>query len=215
MSVLRRPDDRAAMRADILDAAILARRASPARRGLRLLAALAIVALRLDLEGGAAAGGDVRHSRLLGDPFRGIRRKRRHRPAVFLVVLDVQAVGLGRLLEFLVVIVPVVAYVLDAVGEVVEMGHFVEHGRGNLADGPVDVLGANVDLAVALAAILPDFVNAAPAVGSAPAVGGYRDGRAVQFAAVEMVVEQVEHGLGLGYDLGYIQHLCDLLKSYL
>ena len=73
------------------------------------------------------------------------------------------------------------------------------------------VLGADVDFPVCLAVSLPDFVNGAPAIGSAPAVRRYGDGRAGQLARVEVVVEEVEHGLGLGYDLGNIQHA--LLKQ--
>ena len=60
--------------------------------------------------------------------------------------------------------------------QIVEMRHFVEHGRRHLADGPVDILGANVDLPVRLAAGLPGFIHAAPAVGSAPTVWRYGDG---------------------------------------
>ena len=74
-------------------------------------------------------------------------------------MLDVQAVGLGGVLEFLVVVIPVVADVLDLMGQVVEMRHFMEHGCRDLADGPVDVLGADVDLPIRLAAGLPNFIS--------------------------------------------------------
>ena len=126
-------------------------------------------------------------------------------------MLDVEAVGLGGVLEFLVVVIPVVADVLDLMGQIVEMCHFVEHGRCHLADGPVDVFGANVDLPVRLAAGLPDFIHAAPAVGPTPAVRRYGDGRMGKLAVVEVMVEKVEHGLGLGYDFRYAQHCCGLL----
>lgn len=127
---------------------------------------------------------------------------------------DYQAVGFGSFLEFLVVVVSVVGYVLDPVGQVVKVCHLVKHRTGDLADRAVDVLGANVDLPVRLAVRLPDFVYGAPAIGSAPTIRRYGDGRAGQLARIEMVVEEVEHGLGLGYDLGNIQHLGFLLESY-
>ena len=57
---------------------------------------------------------------------------------------------------------------------------------------------------------LPDFIYAAPAVGSAPAVRRYGDGRAGKLVIVEVMVEKVEHGLGLGYDFRYAQHCCGL-----
>lgn len=49
----------------------------------------------------------------------------------------------------------------SAVHKVAEVRHFMQHSGGHLADGAVNVLGANVDLAVCLAACLPDFVYAA------------------------------------------------------
>ena len=52
----------------------------------------------------------------------------------------------------------------------------------------------------------PDLCGMVPAKGPVPAVGRYRDGRADQLVVVEMVVAKVEHGLGLGYDLGNTQH---------
>ena len=60
--------------------------------------------------------------------------------------------------------------------QIVEMRHFVEHGRRHFADGPADVLGANVDLPTRPTAGLPDLIHAAPAVGSAPTVWRYGDG---------------------------------------
>ena len=200
-----RPDDGSAMRGDILDAAILAG-AAPTFDGCGRFAALVIVGFGFDLERRFTAGRYILHTRLLGQPCGGFFGKRRDRPAISGVVLDVQAVGLGGVLEFLVVVIPVVADVLDLMGQVVEMRHFMEHGCRDLADGPVDVLGADVDLPVRLAAGLPDFIHAAPAVGSAPAIRRYGNGRAGKLAVVEVMVEKVEHGLGLGYDLGNTQH---------
>ena len=196
----RGSNDGSAMRADILDAAIFAG-AAPAFDGRGRFAALVIVGFGFDLERRFAAGGYIRHAGLLGQPFG---------PAVGGVMLDVQAVDLGGVLEFLVVVIPVVADVLDLMGQVVEMRHFMKHGCRDLADGPVDVLGADVDLPIRLAAGLPDFIHAAPTVGSAPAVRRYGDGRAGKLAVVEVMVEKVEHGLGLGYDFRYAQHCCGL-----
>ena len=205
----RGPDDGSAMRADVLDAAILAG-AAPAFDGRSRFAALVVVGFGFDLEHCFTAGGYIRHTGLLCQPCGGFFGQLRDRPAISGVVLDVQAVGLGSFFEFLVVVVPVVADVLDLMGQVVEMCHFVEHGCRDLADGPVDVLGADVDLPIRLAAGLPDFIHAAPAVGPTPAVRRYGDGRACKLAVIEMMVEKVEHGLGLGYDFRYAQHCCGL-----
>lgn len=214
----RGSNDGSAMWADILDAAVLAG-AAPAFDGRGRFAALVIVGFGFDLERRFAAGGYILHARLLGQPFGGFFGQRRDRPAISGVVLDVQAVGFGGFLEFLIVVVPVVADVLDLMGQVVEMRHFMEHGCRDLADGPVDVLGANVDLPIRLTAGLPDFIYAAPAVGSAPAIRRYGDGRAGKLAVVEMMVKKVEHGLGIGYDFRYAQHCCglpcfDVLTAY-
>ena len=205
----RGSDNGSAMRADVLDAAILAG-AAPAFDGRGRFAALVIVGLGFDLEHCFTAGGYIRHTGLLCQPCGGFFGQRRDRPAVGGVMPNVQAVGLRGFLEFLVVVVPVVADVLDLMGQVVEMRHFVEHGCRDLADGPIDILGANVDLPIRLAAGLPDFIHTAPAIGSAPAIRRYGDGRASKFAVVEVMVEKVEHGLGLGYDFRYAQHCCGL-----
>ena len=201
----RGSNDGSAMWADVLDAAILAG-AAPAFDSRSRFAALVIVGFGFDLEHRFAAGGYICHAGLLGQPFGGFFAQCRDRPAVGGVMLDVQAVGLGGVLEFLVVVIPVVADVLDLMGQVVEMRHFMEHGCRDLADGPVDVLGADVDLPIRLTAGLPDFINAAPAVGPTPAVRRYGDGRTGKLAVVEVMVEKVEHGLGLGYDFGNTQH---------
>ena len=75
---------------------------------------------------------------------------------------------LGGGLELHVVIVPVVAGILDLMEQVVEVGHFVEHGRANLRHGPVEILRAYVDLAVHFPPGFPHLLHAAPAIGSAP-----------------------------------------------
>ena len=36
----------------------------------------------------------------------------------------------------------------------------------------------------------------------------YGDGRAGKLVIIEVMVEKVEHGLGLGYDFRYAQHCC-------
>lgn len=60
-----------AMRADVLDAAILAG-AAPAFDGRGRFAAFVIVGLGFDLEYRFAAGGYILHARLLGQPFRSL-----------------------------------------------------------------------------------------------------------------------------------------------
>ena len=79
-------------------------------------------------------------------------------------------------------------------------------------NGPVEVLGVNVELPVRLAVALPDFVYAAPAIRTMPAVRRYGDGRALELVVVEVGVEKVKHGFGAGYDLGYVQHCGFLLE---
>lgn len=143
-----RPDDCTAYRADVLDAAVPAGGfATPDRDLLGRLAVVAVASLAriTKLQKGQAAGGDVYQLRLPGDPGRRFFGQGRDGPAVGLVLLDVEPVGLGGLLKLLIVVVPVVAHVLDAVGQVVQAGHFVQHGGRHLADGPVDVLGRSGD----------------------------------------------------------------------
>ena len=209
------PTDGSAFRADILDAAVLAS-AAPAldgRGGFAILVPLA-VALALDSDGAQAVRGDVAQLRLLRDPGGGFRRQIRYRPSIGVVVVDGQAVRFGGFLEFLVVVVSVVGYVLHLVDQVVQMSHLMQHRGGDLADRAVDVLGADVDLPVRLAVGLPDFIYGAPAIGSASAIRRYRDGRTGHLARIEMVVKKVKHGLGFGYDLGNAQHCWFLLESY-
>ena len=201
-------DDGSAFGANILDAAVFAGAAPPALYGDRGFVAIVVViiAFYFDLEGGLAACGEILHAGLLGQPFSGFLGQGCYRPSVGAVVLNVKAVCLGGILEFLVVVVPVVADILDLVNHVVEMGHLMKHSRSHLADGAVDVFGGDIDLAVGLVRALPDFVDAAPAVCATPVIGRYRDGRADQLVLVEVIIEQVEHGFGLGYDLGNVNH---------
>ena len=110
-----RPDDSPALGANVLDAAVLAGAASAALYGNRGFFAVIviIVALYLDLKGGFAAGGEILHTRLLGQPFGGFFGQGRYRPSVGAMMLDVKAVGFGGGLEFLVVVIAVVACILD------------------------------------------------------------------------------------------------------
>ncbi|MEG0269257.1 MAG: hypothetical protein RR821_03315 [Clostridia bacterium] len=79
----------------------------------------------------------------------------------------------------------------SVVGQVVKMRHFMKHGGRHIANGPVDILGANVNLAAGfLAAFLPDFMDAAPAIGSASTVRRYGDSRTGQFVRVKVMVEK-------------------------
>ena len=54
-----------------------------------------------------------------------LRGQRRYRPTVFVVLLNVQAMGLGGGFEFQVMVIAVVAYVLDAMNQIIDMGHFM------------------------------------------------------------------------------------------
>ena len=82
-----------------------------------------------------------------------------------------------------------------------------------LEDGPVKVLGAEIDFPILLAAGVPYLVDTAPAISPAPSVRRYSDGRVAQLALVKMLVEQVEHFLGFSYDFRYLQHGFVLLKD--
>ena len=98
-----RPNDGSAMWANVLDAAVLGG-LPPALDGRGgSLAVLAIVGLGFDLEQGLAAGGYFLNTGLLGQPFRCFLGQRRYRPAIGGMMLNVQAVSLGGILEFLVV----------------------------------------------------------------------------------------------------------------
>ena len=115
-----------------------------------------------------------------------------------------QAVGLSGGLKFLVVVIAVVAYVLDAMNQIVEMRHLMQERGCQLEDGPVKVLGAKIDFPILLAAGVPYLVDTAPAIRPAPSVRRYSDGRAAQLAFVKMLIEQVKHFLGFSYDFRYL-----------
>lgn len=78
-------------------------------------------------------------------------------------MLDVEAVGLGGILDLLVVVVSIVAYIIDLVHHVVKMNHLMKHYHSNLADRAIDVFRGDVDLAMRLVYVLLDFIDAAPA----------------------------------------------------
>lgn len=78
-------------------------------------------------------------------------------PAVFLVVVDSQAVCLGLLLKAPVVVDSVVAGVLDASLHAVLVHHLVQQGRGGLFNGAVKGSRRNIDLILVLVACLPNF----------------------------------------------------------
>ena len=59
------------------------------------------------------------------DPCLRLRGQCRYRPAVFLVLFNMQAVGLGGGLKFHIVIISVVAYILNVMHQIVKVGHFM------------------------------------------------------------------------------------------
>ena len=109
--------------------------------------------------------------------------------------------GFGGGREFQSVVVAIVAYVLYLMLKVVGMGQHVQNSGGQLMHGSVKVLGAELDLPVFLAAGVPDFVDTAPAIGSAPSVRRYGDSRAGKFSVREMPIKVVKHIRGFLYDL--------------
>ena len=121
--------------------------------------------------------------------------------------------GLGGGLKFLVVVVAVVAYVLHAMNQIVEMRHLMQERGCQLKDGSIKVLGSEIDFPILRTAGVPYLVDTAPAIRPAPSVRRYSDGRTAQFALVKMLVEQVEHFLGFSYDFRYLQHGFVLLKD--
>lgn len=101
----RGPDDGAADWADIFDAAVDGFLAAALGGSLH----------------GLAAGIDFVLAYDFNNPCLGFRGQCCYRPAVFVVLLDMKSVGLGGGLEFKIVVVTVVAYVLNVMLQVVEM----------------------------------------------------------------------------------------------
>lgn len=148
-------DDGAAARADIFDTSV---------NGF-LTSAL----------GGAfhrqAAGVDFILPQGFLDPCLRFRGQLCYRPAILCVLLDMQAVGLSGGPKFLVVVVAVVAYVLNAMNQIVEMRHLMQKRGCQLEDRPVQVLGAEIDFPILLAAGVPYLVDTAPAYAPRPPSG--------------------------------------------
>lgn len=105
----RCPDGGAAAGADIFDTAVLGFFASAF--------------------GGAfhrqAAGVDFILSQGFSDPCLRLRAQRCYCPSVFVVLLNVQAMSLDSGFEFQVMVITVVAYVLDAMNQIIEVRHFM------------------------------------------------------------------------------------------
>ena len=110
-------------------------------------------------------------------------------------------------------IIAVVAYVLDAMHQIIEVHHFVQERGGQLEDSSVKVLSAKIDFPVFLTAGVPDFIDTAPTVSPTPSVRGYGDRRVSQFIVIKMLVEQVDHFLGFLYYFRYLQHDCVLFYA--
>lgn len=88
VDLLRRPDDRSALRANVLDAAVLAGTASASLYcdGVFVPTLVVIAAVHLDLEGSLAAGRKILHADLLGQPFCCVFGQGRYRPAIPVVM---------------------------------------------------------------------------------------------------------------------------------
>ena len=88
-----------------------------------------------------ATGANFILTRGFSDPCLRLRGQRCYRPAILGVLLDMQAVGLSGGLKFLVVVIAVVAYGLDAMHQIVEMRHLMQE-RGCQLDVlvPLDFL---------------------------------------------------------------------------
>ena len=110
IDLARRPDDCAAAGADIFDTAVNGFLASSLGASLHLQAA--------GFDPGLAQGGF--------DPCLRLRGQLRYRPAVFLVLLNYQAVGFGGGLKLHIVIIAVVAYVLNLMYQIIKVGHFMQ-----------------------------------------------------------------------------------------
>ena len=72
-----------------------------------------------------AAGVDTGLAQGFFEPSLCLRDQLRYRPAIFLVLLNFQTVGLGGGLKLHVVIIAVIAYILNIMFEIVEVGHFM------------------------------------------------------------------------------------------
>ena len=120
------------------------------------------------------------------------------------MLFNMRAVRFGGNFEFQVVVIAVVAYVLDAMYNIIEVCHFMELGCGKLGNGAIQVFGAEVDFTIFFSVGVPYFMDAAPAIGSASAVRGYGNSRTGERIMIKILVEQVEHFLGFLYYLRYL-----------
>ena len=109
IDLARCPDNCTAAGADIFDTAV---------NGF-LTAALGTSLYR------QTAGIDTGLAQGFLDPSFRLRGQRRNRPAVLGVFLDMKAMNLGGGLEFHVVVIAVVAYVLYIMFQIVKVGHFM------------------------------------------------------------------------------------------
>ena len=112
-------------------------------------------------------------------------------PAVFLVVVDGQAMCLGLLLKAPVVGDPVVAGVFDTGLHAVLMHHLMQQGGSGLLDRTVKGSRRNIDLILVLTACLPDFGTGDMTIGGRGLFQA--DDRFGQLACKVVLVELAEH----------------------
>ena len=115
-----------------------------------------------------------------------------------------EAVSFGGSFEFQVVVIAVIAYILDAMYDIIEVCHFMEQGCGEFGNGAIQVFGAEVDFTIFFSVGVPYFMDASPAIGSSSAVRGCGNSRTGERMMIKMLVEQVEHFLGFLYYLRYL-----------
>ena len=91
--------------------------------------------------------------------------------------------SLGGSFEFQVMIIAVVAYVLDAMNQIIEVRHLMQERSCQLEDGSIKVLGAEIDFPILRTAGVPYLVDTAPAIRPAPSVRGYMRNYRMDLAA--------------------------------
>ena len=112
-------------------------------------------------------------------------------PAVFLVVVDGQAVCLGLLLKALVMVDPVVAGVLDPSLHAVLVHHLMQQGGCGLFNGAVKGSRRNIDLVLVLVACLLDLGTGDMTIGGRGLFQA--DDGLGQIACKVVLVELAEH----------------------
>ena len=70
------------------------------------------------------------------------------------------------------------------------MRHLMQERGCQLEDGPVKVLGAEIDFPIFLTAGVPYLVDTAPDISPAPSVRRYGDVRVVQLTLVKMLINR-------------------------